>query len=412
MRSVFVVLAMLVFTFTSSIVNAEEASGDSVWNQFKLGSTDDPDANIDERLIPIQAGPFDIGGFVRFNFTDKDWDKNYDSAGEFEFDTVGVNVDLTNAGPFTGSFQYRFYEPTNGGDAFYSFMHHGWLGYQIDEDNEVQAGVHQVPFGITGFASHNWFFQIPYYVGLEDDYDLGVKYIHEDGDFTHEFAYYLCDEGQYYGDSRDSARYSYDVVKSGTSDDEERNQLNYRVVYDMEHSDNWSSAIGASLQYSQIHNVQTDGDGNHYALAAHIDSNYGPYNVKAEAIRYEYSLAEASDGYVVMGAYDYPYNVASRANIYCLGVSRSFDVQWGPVTNVTLYNDYSIVDKDESDFGNTQHNVTGFSFTAGRFVSYFDVLVGRNHPWAGPGWTDSLAKGDGAASDWYTRVNLNVGYYF
>ncbi len=399
------------------VVKAESEGGseENVWNTFKLGSTDDSSANLDERLIPVQAGPFVFGGFARFNLTDKDWDTNYDSKGEFEFDVVGVNVNLKNAGPWIGSFQYRFYEPTNGGDQFYHFMHHGWLGYQIDEDNSVKVGVNQVPFGVTPFASNNWFFQLPYYVGLEDDYDLGIKFKHVDGAWCQELAYYACDEGQYYGDSRDSARYSYDVVKTDSASNEERNQFNYRIAYTCEHNEDWTSEIGGSLEYSQIYNDETDENGNHYAAAVHVNSSFGDYNVKAEAIRYEYDLKnpDGVDGsYVVMGAYDAPYNVASRANIYCVGINRSFDVNWGPITNVTIYNDYSIMAKDADGFSDTQHNVTGFSMTAGRFVTYFDVLLGRNQPWASKRWTDSLAAGDGADTDWYTRVNLNVGYYF
>ena len=416
----FIILTLSIL-LSSNIALAQEDDG-NVWNDFKLGSSDDPSANIDERLIPITAGPFELGGFFRFNLTDKDWDKNYDTSGELELDVVGINVNLRNTGPIIGSFQYRFYDPTNGGDYDYHFMHHGWLGYKFDDDNTIKVGVHQVPFGVDAFASNSWFFQLPYYVGLEDDYDAGIKYKHTIGNWSHEMAYYLCDEGQYYGESRDSARYSYDVVKSTPgwfgeeANNEERNQFNYRISYQMEHSESWTSIIGSSLQYSQIHNTVNGKDGNHYAAAAHINSSYGPYNLKAEVIRYEYSLknsaSEGDGSYVVMGAYDYPYRVASRANLYCIGINRSFNVNWGLISNITVYNDYTFMDKDNSSFSDTQHNVTGFSMSIGRIITYFDVLVGKNHPWAGPGWSDSLAAGDGDMSDWYTRVNLNVGYYF
>ena len=48
----------------------------------------------------------------------------------------------------------------------------------------MQVGVHQVPFGILPWASHNFYFQLPYYLGLEDDYDLGVKHILKQGEWT------------------------------------------------------------------------------------------------------------------------------------------------------------------------------------------------------------------------------------
>ena len=403
------VFALYILISTVIFVNSgfaqEEVSSPegSVWSQFKLGSNDSPDACLDEKLLPIQAGPFDIGGFIRYNFTHKDWD-NASPHGEFQFDVVGVNVDLKNTGALSGSFQYRYYEPKDGGDYYYHFMHHGWLGYDLSDEDTVTVGVHQVPFGVTPFASHNWFFQLPYYVGLEDDYDLGVKYRKQSGNWTHELAYYLCDEGQYFGESRDSSRYSYDVVKSSASygseeaNNEERNQLNYRIAYNFEHNENWHSELGASLQYSQIHNVANGEDGNHYAAAVHVNSNMGPYNLKAEVMRYEYSLKnsdnEGDGSYVVMGAYDYPYRVASRANIYVAGISRSFDVNWGPFTDITVYNDYSIMIKDHAGFDDTQH------------------IVGKNQPWAGHSWNDSLASGDANDKSWNTRFNVNFGYYF
>jgi hypothetical protein len=40
----------------------------------------------------------------------------------------------------------------------------------------MKLGVSQVPFVIPGFASHYWWFQIPYYLGLEDDYEMGLSF--------------------------------------------------------------------------------------------------------------------------------------------------------------------------------------------------------------------------------------------
>ena len=75
-----------------------------------------------------------------------------------------------------GSFEYRYYRDKHADGHDYFVLHDAWIGARISE-YQLQAGVTKVPFGILPYASHNWFFQLGYYVGLEDDCDLGVKYL-------------------------------------------------------------------------------------------------------------------------------------------------------------------------------------------------------------------------------------------
>lgn len=412
-----VVLAVAVCP--SMFAQEQDAPEENIWHRLETGDTDDPDASIDRKLLPLKAGPFDIGGFFRYNYTIKNWTDTYEGCGEFDLDTVAVHIDLEGLDPFTGSFQYRYYHDHFGRGHEYHFLHHGWLGYKLNDTDEIRAGVHQVPFGIVPFASHNWFFQLPYYVGLEDDYDLGVKYMMERDNWSHQFAYYAMDEGNYFGDSPDSSRYSYDVVEASAdwdgfeSHNDEHNQFNYRGAYTFDHGDTGSTEVGGSIQWSQIQNDGGGDDGSHYAAAAHVNGNYGPYNVMGEIIRYEYAGIDnpAGDNFIAMGAYDFAYKVATRGYMYCLGVSREFPVELGPITAFTLYNDWGILVKDEEDWGATQHNVAGVMISAGRFLTFVDFAFGQNHPWIGPGWTNALTSG-APENDWYTRFNVNVGYYF
>ncbi|MGE4286476.1 MAG: hypothetical protein AB7F23_07710 [Phycisphaerae bacterium] len=397
--------------FASSLA-AEETS---IWDRFETG-TGQADASLLDSALPIKAGPLKIGGFFRYNYTYKDWDETYKDDGQLDFDTAAVNVDLQNTGDLIGSFQYRWYKERDNHD--YHFLRHAWLGYQLDDD-QIQFGINMVPFGILSYASHNWFFQLPYYMGFEADFDLGLKYIKNDGPWTQHFAYYPMDEGNYFGDSRDSSRYAYDVVETSgnwigeDSDNTERNQFNYRLAYTFDHADGDTTELGVSAQYSQIHNGTTNDDGNHFAVGAHMNGNYGPYNVMLQAIRYEYDLANPTgtdDSYVMMGAYDWPYKVAAKGTLLSAGVSKKLDVEFAGVNGITLYNDYGVLLKDKSSYNTSHQNVTGFSFNIGRFTTYVDLAIGKNHSWIGPGWTDSFASGDDG--DWHTRFNVNVGYYF
>ncbi|WP_423738257.1 hypothetical protein [Christiangramia salexigens] len=72
-------------------------------------------------------------------------------------------------------------------------------GYRINEEDEVQLGLSQVPFGIQQYNSHNWFFNLTYYMGLEDDHDMGVKFLHVGDDFEYQLAFYKNSEELQFG---------------------------------------------------------------------------------------------------------------------------------------------------------------------------------------------------------------------
>src|SRR6056297_4066723 len=158
---------------------------------------------------------FKIGGAVRYNIISTDYESDPTTLStSATWDTWRLNVDGTMKG-LDLSFEYRFY-PTFATH----FMHHGWIGYNFNDVAYMKLGVSQVPFGITKFASHSWWFQGPYYVGLEDDYDMGIKF---DLSFIDNLdlsvAYYRQaePEGPIFGGdvtfgNAGAGRYSYDIT--------------------------------------------------------------------------------------------------------------------------------------------------------------------------------------------------------
>src|SRR5690606_448183 len=120
---------------------------------------------------------WDLGGAVRFNYNQNDYSESYDGAGKLDFDTARINIDYRRDA-LTGSFEDRDYQTRAAGDDRFiqslfdgdatdsHFLHHAWIGWQIDPQQEVQIGMNKVPFGGLPFASHSYFFQLPYYVGL------------------------------------------------------------------------------------------------------------------------------------------------------------------------------------------------------------------------------------------------------
>jgi len=317
------------------------------------------------------------------------------------------------------SFEYRFYP-----DGGYHMIHHGWLGYGFNEDLYMKLGVSQVPFGITSFASHSWWFQVPYYVGLEDDYDIGLKFDYTGIDNLElNFAYFHSMEpaGSGSSDLPDS-RYSYDIV--GTADGapmKEGPQFNVRVAYNL--SEDWevgvSGQFGSNL-YDQDYDFTAGGPANYddsentSAFAAHVAGNFGDgFNFKGEFISYDYGAVSTNGNdadHVQMGAYGATYNVASKANIWVAGLAYSIPVEWGPISNIQPYVDYSVITKDADGFENTEHLVPGMLITAGSIYTYVDYAMGKNNAWLGS-WTNGLAAGSPDA-EWESRFNINIGYYF
>ena len=359
-----------------------------------------------------------VGGALRFNAFYKSWDEeNKDKLGDLDFDTLMLNADASHKG-IDLSLQYRFYSG-------YNMLHHGYVGYTFDQGTEIQVGVSRNPFGLLPYASHNWFFDITYYLGMEDDYDAGVKVLVPHPKLDMQFAFYKNDEGSYSGDSFDSARYSYDVVRTsasessslgidGPSTNEETNQFNARLAYTLAHRSESRTEIGLSGEWGQLYNSTTKDNGDHWAAAVHANGHYGRFNVMFEALGYAFrpeNPVEQDDDIIVMGAYDAPYKVAAEGAVALLNVGYTLPVDRGPLESIMFYNNYSYLAKRESRFEDSQQNVLGMLLSAGRLLTYVDFAAGKNQPWLGPNYGSALAEGSPAA-DWELRFNINIGYYY
>lgn len=356
-----------------------------------------------------------LGGALRYNFYLEDYGGEYNPNDvQFTFDTWRINVDARHSGVGI-NFEYRFYPAFNT-----HFIKQGWFEYDFTPNTQIQLGVTQVPFGNLQYNSHNWWFQGGYYVGLEDDHDMGVKLIHSRDNWNLQLAYFIQPEpsGPAAGEGSfgigGPGRYSYDIIPVPGASNQEKNQFNIRYVYNFEHEEEFSSLFGLSFQYGGIYNSVLDNWGDRFAMAAHLDGNYRNINVLAQ-VSYYNNNAQFDDGssadIVTMGAYGSPYDVAAEATLYSLGIAYSLDVNFGPVSNINFYNNYTFFDKTNSDFFDSHQNVLGALVTIGNIFAYFDIASGVNHPWLtndfgiglGPGIEDTRLN---------TRFNINIGYYF
>ena len=379
-----------------------------------------------------------IGGALRLNtiytnYEGKTFPLGTELRNDWTWDTWRINVDSYSDG-LQLSFEYRFYPTFNT-----HFIKYGWIGYRFNPSTNLQLGITQVPFGLLTYASHSWWFMTPYYVGLEDDHQIGFNLTKENENWRFNIAYFLLSEPRGTNELSfgvpASARYSYDVIPIPGNNNIERRQFNIRAAKLLN-----SGEIGLSLQTHELYNQSTAHTGRQFAGAIHFENNWGNWNLKSQAIYYQYQNVQDDNGnildFVQMGAYGFgTYDVASEAALYTLAVSYDIPLTWGPIRNIQLYSDYTYMQK----FGEVQLNgkterfapthmfVPGALVSAGKIYCYFDIARGINQPWlsdsfggnaAGTGrgvnYLDPISDSNPIDRDpsWNTRLNINLGYYF
>jgi hypothetical protein len=382
----------------------------------------------------IQLGPLAIGGAMRVNYILGDYPDLGDgpsrggNGGNFELDTFRINLAL-DYGPLIGAAEYRWYDG-------YNFLHTGWLGWKLDEDTQLQAGVTRVPFGPGPYGvSQSWFFDQHYYVGLADDMDLGLKYVTSLGNWDLDLAWFYGSEGHWNGTSEDSARYSYDavnwtsgldaegnVVAAPANGYRERNQFNLRTIYHFEDLA-VPTDLGVSLQYGQLEGRRSD-DGSHWAASVHMVNTLGNWKLATQLTRYEIDIDDdnplGTDTLVSMGAYDFAWPVAAKAWIPAVSLSYRYDTpRIGWLDYVLPYVEYSNIIKDEDDFNDSQLFIVGAAWARGGWYIYTDLAWSNGNYFVGSDGDDYSNVFDGVGDfgangndAWNYRFNINFGYYF
>ncbi|MFO7978513.1 MAG: hypothetical protein R6U64_07620 [Bacteroidales bacterium] len=349
-----------------------------------------------------------VGGALRFNYNLSSWKEGQmKRGGDLGYDLFRLNV----LGSYNGirlNAEYRWYSEGFGG----GMLKQGFIALDAGSRSELQIGLNQVPFGIQQYNSHNWFFNLTYYLGFEDDHDMGIKYIYDHAQWQWQAAWYLSAEELVFDEVEASPRrYSYDV----TGRNKENNQLNLKGLYRFGSDNRWQA--GASLQGGLLYNLDTQHNGNHYAMAVHAERlpMESPLGLKAQYMHYGFNPEAQqgqADNFIMMGAYGANYRVASAGHLFSLAASWQLDVSMPYLQGITFYNDFGYLYKPEAGFEDTYMNVTGMLLDAGKVFVYVDLAMGYNHPWLGPEWTRSLAYGTPGGAGWHRRFNINLGYYF
>ena len=168
---------------------------------------------------------FKLGGALRFNYNFSDWNSGHrDRGGDLGYDVFMLRPTASYKG-FLLDADCRFYSTAFGG----FMLKYGWIGYRFSEKNHLEIGLTKVPFGLQPGSGNNFFLQISYYVGLEDDADMGVKFVHSDEHWKYALAFFKNADELLFGANSETSddRYGYDVAGRN----KEINQLNAQLIY-------------------------------------------------------------------------------------------------------------------------------------------------------------------------------------
>lgn len=334
----------------------------------------------------------DLGGAIRFNVGWRDYG---DPAGNGDLDLELLRVDAKGArGPLFFSLQYRWYD---GFDA----VQHAWAGWRLDEHRDLKLGIQQVPFGLLPYASNSFWFGSGYYLGLEDDHDIGLVYRHDTGRDQLHAGVFLADE---YGDGARFDRYSFDLADDGSLRYRERERLNLRWARRAE-GDAGTTEWGASAFAGRVQDQASRQRFGHHGAALHVQQARGSWTLQGQWAWYRYQVPGSR---VALSAFQFPFEIAAEAHVLTANAAWALP-RSGWFDAITCYNNLSTTRGNGAGSGDSWQNVTGCSFAKGKSFSYVDWITGRNM-WfiGGPG----IGLAPAGSDPWRSRLNINIGFYF
>ena len=179
-----------------------------------------------------------------------------------------------------------------------------------------------------------------------------------------------------------------------SSDIEERGTVNTKDIIDMKvstkpMSDAKTTApspksierAATSALTSTLQNQDSRDSGRRNALAVHYSGKNGPWGVQLQATRQDMSPENPGrDKLVSFGSFDGTFNVAAKGNLYVADLSYDIPGSLGWLSGVKVYGNYSLFDKDESSFEDSQRFILGTSFSLKDLWIAVEWLHGKHDP--------------------------------
>ncbi len=347
-----------------------------------------------------------LGGALRFSYSYADYKDNAERrVGDFVYDVFRLNVNAKYK-DISLHADARYYAESYGG----FMLKYGYASYHIDNHQTFNVGLIPAPFGINPYTANNFYFNAQYYIGLEDDADMGVGYSYSDDRWTFTGVFFKNSDLLSSGDKAEisGARYGYDIAGRNR----ETNTVNLQGLY--RYGSSVKQELGLSLQYGGLYNLDTEKMGHQSAIALHYTAQYKRWDLKTEYFYYKMDPKNAegeSNDYITMTAFEGPYNVAAEGQGFSAGLSYKLPIKSKFLSEIKFYNDFSMINKLKDSYKDSYQNALGCQLTTGPIYTCIDYILAKRHSWIGGDWTNSFADG-GHNGDWNTLFNINVGYYF
>src|SRR5699024_9732379 len=208
---------------------------------------------------------------------------------------------------------------------YMSAIQHAWVGYDLDDENQLQIGLTRIPFGNQPYNSHNYFFSSNYYLGLEDTQAMGAEYVYDGDAWNVQLAFFKNDgTGGVDGGGSRIDSYSYNVLGVRGPDEGNYDEplhpagavdtLAARVARTWTPSEDVSVEVGASALHGGL-DGPTSRIGHYSAYALHTNIDYGRWNFQAQVLHYGYET-DRNARRLAVGAYAFYDSIAARADRY------------------------------------------------------------------------------------------------
>lgn len=358
-----------------------------------------------------ELGAVTVSGTLRANYQDKDYGESA-SDQKIKFDAAILSVAYESLDWF-GKVQYRCYQY----DKFCNFstLVQAYAGYRLNATDNIMVGLQPIPFGPGRYWDSSFYAGINNTMGLQDALDLGVNYHFEMPTATKvDLAYFATDGGNYHGTSKDSARYTANVVTSSDplkTNLNEKNMWMARVDQDLKFlsTDDLKVSVGGSYWYSDIENKKKSADGNRNTWAIFNRINYKNLNIVLTGGRHSISNKdELNPASSTLGSFDSEYDIANKGHFYTFDTSYTFK-NVNDLLNVTPYIVFSGFNKKEKEFKDSQRNIVGLAWDYKNISLYTEYVMSKNDPFVG-GTGNSLAVGDDGK--WNKLFNIMLIYNY
>ncbi|HAV5427535.1 TPA: hypothetical protein JI091_11145, partial [Acinetobacter baumannii] len=232
-----------------------------------------------------------LGGVVRLNQRYEDWEGPNRGFGKLHFDIFRVDL----KGKFDDAYINASYMVQ---DQQKTSIEKAYVGYNLDANNSIEAGLVYKPFTIYPYPQNGWTYHIPFFLGYGNNIAPGINWNYHNKDWDVKLGYYpqmletnlrYSPESATYDDLAGNAFPSQKAYQN-----EKRHQFNTRIVRKLE-TDFGKQEFGVSGAIAQLHNDITDKDGKYYAVGLHTENNYKRFNLQSSVIHYQYD-AKNPDG--------------------------------------------------------------------------------------------------------------------